>query len=363
LERSDIHRVPATWLDEHAGAAIRTRLARDVLDDPARAPDVDELLAFKSVAQILRKQKPDGTWGGNILGIAADKTMGVRGPGTVFHYRRLLELGLPADARPLALSNRVFFRLLSRDPDPKLAFEYGRIGKGNPSVLEWGRALMQEGAGAALAQAGHRMDPRLRGAAQRILGAVSNFLRSEHVEEPIIKHGSRNILHPDAHPPTLFSVAMISYLPTLQRERAGLMDRMVAFLNYPAPHRHYTVELGKAHLEPTFHILGDPLTLDAAGRPKDLPFALHWMEILARLGVLDQVESAMRIFESLRADCNDEGVWAPRSLRSLPKNPSGLTEFCFPLEADTKTAAGRRADVTFRLALIASLAGLQLEVV
>ena len=51
---------------------------------------------------------------------------------------------------------------------------------------------------------------------------------------------------------------------------------------------------------------------------------------------------------------------AGKSLRTLPKCPSNLATFAFPLEPDGKTPERRQADVTFRLSLIAKLAGWEL---
>jgi len=60
-------------------------------------------------------------------------------------------------------------------------------------------------------------------------------------------------------------------------------------------------------------------------------------------------------------DCDETGVWDPGNLRTLPKGQSGVADFACPLEDDVKLLEARKADVSFRLALIAKLLGLQLE--
>jgi len=94
---------------------------------------------------------------------------------------------------------------------------------------------------------------------------------------------------------------------------------------------------------------------------QDLPLALHWIELLVRMGQLHSSTTAPRILSRLLSECDAQGVWNPPNLRTLPKSPSRLAEFSFPLEADAKTAEHRKADVTFRLALIAKLAGWTLD--
>jgi hypothetical protein len=340
----------------------------EILPPPGATPQdraalVAELESYRPVAQIARKQKQNGTWGDTILGIEPSTwKIGVDG-GTVSRYRRLVEFGLPPGARPFRLADRVLYRLLSRDESPELDFEFKRAARANPELGQYARATMREAATVALAQAGQVEDPRVRGAAHRIASDVSQFLRSELADKPFVRRGSRTVLHPEAHLPTLFSVGMVAFMPNLQRERAGFVERLAQYLAKPAGKRAYVIQVGKRVAKPVFHLLGDPIAADSAGHAKDLPLALHWIELLARLGMLHTSETAQRVLARLLKDCDESGVWAPKSLRALPRSPSRLADFSFPLEADGKTPAARQADVTFRLALIAKLAGWQLEFV
>ena len=321
------------------------------------------MLDQKAVVQILRKQKPNGTWGDNILGVHPVRWKILDDVGTVSRYRRLVELGVPASERAFRLTDRLFYRLLSKDDAPELMFEFRKAGKASPDLATWVRGAMREAATTALAQAGQVEDPRVRGAAHRIASDVSQFLRSELADKPLIRRGNRTILHPAACPPTVFSVAMVALMPNLQRERAGFVERLTAFLAKPTAKREYVVVVGKKAVKPVFQLLGDPIQADSAGHPKDLALALHWIEVLVRLGALHTSETAQRVLARLLKECDGQGVWAPKSLRSLPKSPSKLADFAFPLELEGKTPERRQADVTFRLALIAKLAGWQLEFV
>jgi hypothetical protein len=314
------------------------------------------------VTQIIKKQKPDGAWGGNMLGIAPDKALGVRDTGTVAQYRRLLELGIPVDHRSLQLANRLMYRVLSRDPDPKLYFEFQKNAKGDLDYAAWARDLEQEGVTAALARAGHVEDPRLRGATHRMASQVSQFLRSDLSADPFTKRGGRVVLHHDAHPPTTFTVEALAFMPSLQRERAGFLERLINYVTQPAPAQTYSISAGSQMVKPVFHLLGDPIEFESGGRPKDIPFALHWIETLTRLGMLEASPTAQKALAAILKDCDELGVWNPKNLRSLPKSPSGLADFAFPLEAlDKKTPESRKADITFRLVLIAKYAGWNLE--
>ena len=366
MELPTSHRVPVSWLRQHAGAPIRWRTVRDILP-PGAASDADiealqnEVLAYRSVQASFRKQKKTGIWGDGILGSGVMRLGPARNVGTVSQYRYLLELGTPVDRRAFRLADRILFRLLSRDEDPSLLFEMSRPAKGSPEFALWVRNFMRQAATAALAEAGHIEDPRVRGAAHRIASDISQFLRGDLAEKLFVRKGSRTILHPEAYPPTLESVAAIAHMPSLQRERAGFVERLSAFLANPAPKRPYVILAGKRVVKPTTQLLGDPIVADSAGRPKDLALALHWIELLARLGVLNGSPTAVRVLGRLLSDCDQNGVWNPGSLRGLPKGNSGLVEFTLPLEIDGKPPERRQSDVTFRLALIAKYAGWTLQ--
>ena len=319
-----------------------------------------ELDAYGPAKQVARKQKDTGVWGGNLLGVSPNKAAGIKDVGTIHQFRRLVELCWTEEQRPLKLAGRLLYRLLSRDSDPKLLFEYQKFGAAEPGAEPWVREVIREAAATALAQVGNGEDPRVRGAAHRIANSVSQFLRSELVEQPLVKTSQGWVLHPTAYPPTLFSVALLAMLPAVQRERAGLVERLGTYLAQPATKKSFGVACGKKVLKPTFVLLGDPLKVSASGQPDDLPFALYWMEILARLGVLHLSPSATKAWARLLKDCDEQGVWAPKGLRAIPKRVSPWSYHAFPLQADGKSQESRQADVTFRMALIARLSGWEL---
>lgn len=312
---------------------------------------------------IARRQKETGVWAGSLFAPAANRALGWKEPGTVFQYLRLLEFGWSLEQRPFRLADRLLFRLLSRDNDPALLVEFERRARTDAGLGAWARATGRVAAAAALARAGHTEDPRLRGMAHRIISDMSQFLRSELAENPLRRAGGKTILDPAATPPTLFSVLMLAFVPALQRERAGFLDRLAGYLSTPPTRRAFVVPAGRVLIRPYFELLGDPLGADALGRVKDIPFAIFWLEALARLGIIRQVPRATAALARLYSECDERGVWSPRNLRSLPKSTNPFVSYFFPLEGPGKSPAQRQTDVTFRLALIAQIMGLPIEVV
>ena len=356
--------VPLSWLLQHTCPAIRYRTLTDIF------PGSDSLLAdslraeLENVAsgqQVVKKQKDSGVWGGNLLGVSPNKAAGIKDVGTYHQYLRLVELGWSRESRPLKLGSRLLFRLLSRDPDPKLLFEYFKYDSAEPGTEPWVREVIREAAAAALARSGFGDDPRVRGAAHAAANKISAFLRSDLTAQPLVKSGSTWVLSPQATPPSIFSVALLAHLPALQRERAGLVERLGAYLAQPAAKKAFGILCGKRVLKQTFVLVGDPIKVSAAGQAEDLPFALYWMELLARLGVLRHSTSAPKVWARLAKDCDQDGAWRPRNLRSLPKRVLPWSYHSFPLEGDAKTTEARQADVTFRMSLIARLAGWEIS--
>jgi hypothetical protein len=319
------------------------------------------VLADKSAQAIARKQKDTGLWGGNLLGYGPSKVYGWKETGTVFQYRRLLELGWPADHHVFRLADRFLFRMLSRDEDPVLLVEFQRAAKTDPGLGTWVRNLHREAAAAALARAGHVDDPRLRGAAHKIASDISAFLRSGLLEKLFRKQSGKTILDPAANPPTIFGIEMLALMPAVQRERAGFIERLASFFSVPAPKRAFFILAGKKFFKPTFELLGDPLRADAQGHVPDVPFAVYWLELLARMGIVRQVPSASRVLARLFSEADDRGIWTPKNLRGLPKSDSPVLTHWFPLEGPGKSPAQRQTDITFRLGLIARLMGIPID--
>jgi len=368
LEIPSSHKLPLSWLYEAASLPIQYRALTEVAPEAARDPERvaflrEQVLQYKEALAVVRKQKETGLWGANLLAPGANKAIGWKEVGTVFQYRRLLELGLPGDLRPFRFADRFLFRLLSRDEDPTLLVEFQRAAKTDPGLGLWVRSMGGQAAAAALARGAHTDDPRLRGAAHRFASDISLYLRSELALKPFKKAHGKTVLDPLAYPPTVFSIETLAFMPAVQRERAAFLARLAHYFSVPAPRRAFFIQAGKKFLKPTFEILGDPLHADAQGRITDVPFALYWLELLARLGILRQVPSASKVLARLYSETDDQGIWIPNGLRALPKSPNPVVTHYFPLEGAGKSPAQRQTDVTFRLGLIARLLGIPVEVV
>src|SRR5256712_11450494 len=324
LEIPSTHTVPLSWLYEAASLPIQYRTLTEVVPESARDFEQvtalrEQILHYKEALAIARKQKDTGLWGANLLAPAPSKAMGWKEVGTITQHRRLLELGWPGDARAFRFADRFLFRLLSRDDDPALLVEFQRVAKGDPGLALWARSMGAQAAAAALARGAHQDDPRLRGAAHRIASDISTYLRSEIAQKPFRKAQGKTVLDPLSYTPTVFSIEMLAFMPAVQRERAGFLERLAAYFSVPTPRRVFFIQAGKKLFRPLFEILGDPLHADAQGRLDDIPFALYWLELLARLRLPPHVPSAPRVLATRSQD-------RPHHRSMRPKSPPATSQ-------------------------------------
>ena len=307
------------------------------------------------------QQAPDGTWGGGMLSVPSSRAEHFEGVGTIPAVRRLIEYGWNKDTPPLVHARRILFRLLAEDDDPSFLFELGGKHAPDEESVKRGRALLREAAAATLAQAGYEGDPRLRGAARRILTRMADYLRSPHAQKPFIRQGNQHMLAAEACPPSIFAVTMLAYMPLFRAEHHREMDALYQHLTQPQPRQEAVQLCGKQVLSVPHLVLGDFLphrnAVDA-----DVPFALYWLELMARLGYLKRNENWSKMFERFLDDRDREGVWHPHKGMAVARSHSPYVWPVYPLEAQL-AGEERWSDITFRLGLIARLSGRTIEIV
>ncbi|HUO51133.1 MAG TPA: hypothetical protein VMT93_01325 [Gemmatimonadaceae bacterium] len=300
-------------------------------------------------------QNADGLWNNAMLAVPAGRAEAHEGIGTIVAARRLLEWGWDRESPPLALARRTLFRLLAEDEDPAFLYELAPKGKIDPEVTRVGRGILREAAAAVLAQAGYENDPRLRGAARRIVARLDAFLRGPSAAKPFIRVGNQHVLAPGAAPPSVHTIMMLAHMPLFRNENWHTVDRLYAWMTQPVPRATAAMRVGRKVVEMPHLVMGDPLPHRNAA-DADTPAALWWLEILARLGFLRRNENWGKLFDRFLDDRDARGLWeAPkRSLAMRSTNP--FVWASFPLEPHA-TADDRVADVTFRLGLIARITG------
>ena len=345
---------------EHAAPPIQYRAITEVARMPGGAAGAIANLpyAHRPALLLAAAQGTDGTWGRAML-TAPAKPEKLEGVGTIAAVRRLLEYGWDRESPPLARARRILFRLLAEDEDPAFLFELAKMGNEEETVRH-NRTVLREAAAATLAQAGYEMDPRLRGAARRILDRVNAYIKSPLSQKPWIRVGNKQVLSPDASPPSYFVLLMLAHMPQFRNECHEQVDRIYQYISQPQPRQEPVQQRGAVLLPVPWYVLGDMLPHRNAVE-EDVPFAITWLELMARIGFLKRNENWSKMFERFVDDRDRSGVWHPHKGMATPRSTNAFVWPSFPLDPEAE-GEGRWADITFRIGLIARLTGRQIEV-
>jgi hypothetical protein len=320
---------------------------------------------FRTAIELAVAQSGDGVWNRSMLTLPTHRGEGFEGVGTIHAVRRMLEYGWDKESPPVYQARRILFRLLAEDNDPALLFEMGPKGplkvKPDEDVLRMTRQTLREAAGAALAQAGFETDPRLRGAARRTLDRLMEFMKSPVGEKPWIRVGNQQVLSPDAFPPSIYALQMLSHMPLFRSEHHEGMELLFRWMTRPLPRQEQMQMVGKKIVAVPLYIMGDRLPHRNAVEA-DVPAALAWLELVARMGYLRRNENWTKMFERFVDDCGRDGVWHPHKGMAAPRSSTPWVWSAYPLEP-SHGGEEKWADVTFRIGLIARLAGRPIELV
>jgi len=351
---------PLGWLLDNASPPIQYRAAVDVAGLRADVDLASLPYASQTGIRISLSQSLDGTWSQSMLSLPESPEAGVRGLGTIPAVRRLLEYGWDRDSPPLAHARRPLFRLLSEDNDPHYLYDL-RGTTTNPETALRGRQILREAAAAALAQAGYEADPRIRGAARRILERIDAYLDSALSDKPWVRIGNRHVLSETASPPSIYALVMLAYMPIFRSEHYPEMERLYAYLAQPKPSQEAVQLYGKEVITQPHLVMGD-LLHNRNAVENDVPFALMWLEIMARFGFLKRNENWLKLFERFASDRKRDRVWRPHKGQEMPRSSNPFVWATFPLE-DQHQGNGQWTDVTFRVGLIARLLGWRIDLV
>jgi hypothetical protein len=319
------------------------------------------VLTHAPALTLAAQQSPDGTWNQSMLATPSGRAEHFDGIGTINAVRRLLEYGWDKDSPPLARARRVLFRLLAEDNDPDYLFELGGKNAKDEDMIRRGRTILREAAAATLAQAGYEGDPRLRGAANRIIDRIANYLKGPLAEKPFIRIGNQHVLPAEASPPSFHALTMLAHMPLFRTERHEAVELLYTHLTQALPRQETVQQVGDKIIAQPHLVMGDMLPHRNAA-DDDVVFAMEWLELMARLGFLKRNENWSKLFERFLDERDRSGVWHPRKGAAAVRSSNPYVWHMYPLE-DSMAGDERWTDLTFRLGLIARLSGRPIDVV
>jgi hypothetical protein len=345
---------------DHAAASIQFRALTEVAKvSPATHAQVASLpFTHRPALTLAVLQQPDGTWNHSMLTVPSARSEKFEGVGTISAVRRLLEYGWDKDTPPLTHARRVLFRLLAEDDDAEFLFEFGARSVDDDAARR-GRAILRQAAAATLAQAGYEGDPRLRGAARRIIQRVGPYLRSPLAQKPFIRVGNQHVLAPEAAPPSIYELLMLAHMPLFRTEHHDAIELLYQHLAQPLPRQESLQLCGKNIVEQPHLVLGDMLPNRNAA-DADVVFAIVWLELMARLGFLRRNDNWCKLYDRFVDDRDAQGVWHPHKGLAAVRSANPVLWPMYPLD-DQHGGDERWTDITFRIGLIGRLLGRTIE--
>jgi hypothetical protein len=150
-------------------------------------------------------------------------------------------------------------------------------------------------------------------------------------------------------------------MPHFRNEHHVELDRLLHYVSQAQPRQEALQLFGSKIVSQPHLVLGDLLP-NRNVADVDVPFALAWLELMARLGFLRRNEVWARLFDRFLDDRDRDLVWHPHKGMAMPRSSNPFVWSGFPLEQMT-SGEERWTDVTFRLGLIARLSGRPLDLV
>ncbi|HEX5436772.1 MAG TPA: hypothetical protein VFW98_06415 [Gemmatimonadaceae bacterium] len=352
---------PLSRILDTAAPPVQYRATTEVARIPASDLGSFALLPYTYLPalRLALMQDAAGTWSNSMLTVPTSRSDRLKGVGTIHAVRRLLEYGWEAESPPVFRSRRILFRLLAEDDDPSYLFDLALRGRMDIEIVRHARAILRDAAAAVLAQAGYERDPRLRGAARRVMQRMDVYLQSPLAQKPFIRVGNHHVLSPEAAPPSFFTIVMLAYMPLFRSEHYSAMEALFQYLSQPTPRPTPASVVGSQIMPEPHLVLGDPLPHRNAA-DADVPAALVWLELFARLDFLRRNEVWSKLFDRFLDDRDANGLWRPPKRSAVLRSSNPHVWPSFPLGSGV---AGEElwSEVTFRLGLIARLTGMTVE--
>jgi hypothetical protein len=349
---------PIPWLLENGCPPIRYRVLTELLDRGRDDPDVlkarQDVLAYGPALALQRRQRRDGTWGGQIHAPDARRLV----PCLENGLWMLLEYGWSRDTKPVKASARTLRSFLSQKKDLKL-FEFQKTAKADPRRERYYRWFLRTLALGLLLRAGYA-DARTRLAVLELLDLAAGLVDDPVARNPVEEIGaSHPLIRPAAWKQGYTFLAdmhlarVFAYSPWLLDGELAKM-RLKKIFDYVLSETYQALapDLGLVRTAKGSFVKGHGLRirpLDDYHRHGRLDELLVILELLARLGLVNRYPLLMSHIEWLHAQQGRDGRW---NLATKLLSESSRWTALLRIEKDWRSPIRKEADLTFRILLI-----------
>lgn len=356
--KSSLRSNPMPWLLDTAAAPIRYRVLTELLDLGRDDPDVQatrqEMLAYPPGLALQKKQRKDGTWGGEIhAGDPRRFSMSTENALT-----RLFEFGWNRDAKPVRDAAKTLRSFMTQKKDLKL-YEFARAVKADARREAYYRWFLRILAMGLQIRAGY-LDAKSRTSVLELLELASGFVDNPVSRRPTEEIGATlPLIRPQAWSrgytfmPDLYIMQVLAFSPWLLDGELAKM-RLKKIFDYVLSPVYQQLAPGLGLIRTTKGSFtkshGVKIQLpEQYQKHGNLDELLVHLELFARLGLINRYPLLMAHMEWLLGLQAKDGKW---NLPTKLINDSSRWTSLLRIEKDWRSPARKEADLTFRMLLI-----------
>lgn len=357
--KSPMRADPSEWLVLNASAPIRYRLLTELHSLTTADPNVAELhkdvLAWKHGKQELRYQRQDGSWGGVIHG--GDPKKGERSTEKILWS--LYELTWDREIKEIRKAAKLLKSFLTQKRDLNL-YEFKSQVKQDPVRERHVRWFLRICAMGLLLRGGWHAEKKIADAVADLLDRVGSFVSDPISRHPVEHVGAglpqikREALQDGyCFIPDVYIMRVFAHCPDILESRVvrNQLKKIFDYVMGPA-YQELAPDIG------SIRTVRGPITrgwglalgpLEEYLEKGNLDELFYYLELFARLGLLNRYPRLMGYMEWLLSQQEKDGRW------DLPAKYFGgkpLYASWLRLERDWKSPSRRISDVTFRIMLI-----------
>jgi len=356
--RSCLRSDPTSWLLQNASAPIRYRVLTELLDLGRDDPEVQkarqQAMDYAPALQLQRKQRKDGTWGGQIH---AGDTRKLE-PSLENLMTKLFEYGWRRETKAVQLGAKTLRSFLTIKKDLKL-FEFSKVVKADAKRERYYRWFLRILALGLLTRAGY-LDEKARSGILELLELCSSF-----VDDPVSRNPTEEI--GGSHPlfrraswksgylflPDIYTLKVFAFSPwLLDGEMAKMrLKKIFDYLLSPT-YQELAPDLGLVRTDKGSFLKRHGVrmhSVDHYQKKGGLDELLLYLELFARLGLINRYPLLMAQLEWLQSQQGKDGRW---NLPTKLINDNSRWTHLMRIEKDWRSPTRKEADTTFRVLLI-----------
>lgn len=356
--KSSLRSDPTPWLLENACAPIRYRVLTELLDRPKDDPGVlaarHETLSYGPALALQKKQRKDGTWGGQVhAGDARKLELSLENA-----LALLFEMGWGRETKPVKQAAATLRSFLTSKKDLKF-FEFAKLVKADEKRERYYRWYLRILALGLLVRGGYA-DEKSRVAVLELLDLASGFVDDPVSRRPVEEIGaSHPLIRSSAWKrdylfvPDLAVMRVFAFSPwLLDGELAKMRLKKISDYVMSETYQRLAPEIGLVRTAKGSFVKGGGLRIrpiDFYNKHGNLDELIVNLELFARLGLLNRYPQLMAHLEWLAGQQSKEGRW---NLPGKLLNESSRWTALLRVERDWRSPARKEADLTFRVLLM-----------